>query len=107
MQALRRFEVPILTSRLGFLPVRRCEGGATVGFASGGGVSATSGWGANSGSGIASGWSMTVAGAVAILLMRGSGAIGAAAAVGNAAALAGNAVSGVITAAGSAWYSAK
>jgi|SRR5262245_15025035 len=107
MHPLRRFEVPILTSRLGFLTVRRCAGGATVGFASGGWVSATSGWGANSGSAVASGWSMTVAGVVEILVMRGSGAIGAAAAVGNAAALAGNGVSGVITAAGSAWYSAK
>src|SRR5262245_40514120 len=102
MHPLRRFEVPILTSRAGFLTVRRCAGGATVGFASGGGVSATSGWGANSGSGIASGWSMTVAGVVEILLMRGSGAIGSEAAVGSAAALAGNAVSPVITAAGSA-----
>jgi hypothetical protein len=98
-----RFEVPTLTSRWGFLlPVRRCEGGATVGFASGGGVSATSGWGANSGSGIASGWSMTLAGAVAMLLICGAGAIGAAAVIGNAAVLAGNGVSPVTTAAGSA-----
>src|SRR5262245_47581817 len=102
MHPLRRFVVPILTSRLGFLTVRRCAGGATAGFASGGGVSATSGWGANSGSGIASGWSITVAGVVEMLLMRGSGAMGAAAAVGNAAALAGNAASPVTMAAGSA-----
>src|SRR5262245_22472440 len=102
MHPLRRFEVPILTSRLGFLTVRRCEGGATTGFASGGGVSAASGWGANSGSGIASGWSMTLAGAVEILLTCGAGAIGAAAATGNAAALAGNGVSLVTTAAGRA-----